>query len=130
TFVAKIGANSAPAVSLNPYMLQYSSQAVGTSSSPQTVLLRNMGSSPLAISSITTTGDFAETDNCGNSVSSASTCTLSVTFNPTAPWSRSGAVSIQDDAAGAPHVISLSGSAVGPFVALTPTSLSFSSVTV
>ena len=129
-FILKIGPASAPGVSLSPASLQYASQAIGSSSPPQNVLLRNMGSSPLSIFSITPAADFAETDNCGSSVSSAGTCTLSVTFTPIGPGSRSGTISIQDDAAGAPHVISLSGSAVGPFVVLTPASLSFSNVPV
>ena len=64
-FILKIGAASAPAVALSPAFLQYVSQAVGSNSQPQTVLLRNMGSAALSISSITTTGDFGETDNCG-----------------------------------------------------------------
>jgi hypothetical protein len=125
-FILKMGAASAPAVALSPASLQYASQAVGSSSQPQTVLLRNMGSSQLAISSITTTGDFAETDSCQTSVLAASSCTFSVTFTPTAVGSRSGSILIQDDAAGSPHVINLSGSGSGAGAALSPASLPFS----
>ena len=124
-FILKIGAASAPAVALSPAALQYASQAVGSSSQPQTVLLRNMGSSPLSISSIVTTGDFAETDNCGNSVSAAGSCTFSVSFTPTVSGSRAGTIVIQDDAAGSPHVISLNGSGLGSAVTLTPSNLAF-----
>jgi hypothetical protein len=123
-FVMKIGASDAPAVSLNPTALWYASQTVGSRSEPQTVLLRNMGSSPLTISSITTTGDFAETDTCGNSVPAASSCTFSVTFTPTAAGIRSGSILIQDNAAGSPHIISLGGGPA-PTVVLTPPSLTF-----
>jgi len=129
-FIIKIGPASAPGVMLNPASLQYASQTIGSTSAAQTVLLRNLGSVPLSISSIITTGDFAETDNCGNTVSNTGTCTLSVTFTPTAPGSRSGTVAIHDDAAGTPQIIGLSGSGVGPFVGLTPASLSFSGVLV
>src|SRR5208282_5525369 len=45
-FILKIGPNSAPAVALSPGQLQYAVQAVGMTSPAQTVLLRNMGSSP------------------------------------------------------------------------------------
>ena len=129
-FVLKIAAASAPAVSFSPSSLQYASQTVGLSSQPQTVLLRNMGSSALSISSITKTGDFAETDNCGNIVPAAGSCALSVTFTPSATGPRSGTIVIQDDAAGSPHTISLSGSAFGAAVTLSPSSLSFTSVPV
>jgi Beta-propeller repeat/Abnormal spindle-like microcephaly-assoc'd, ASPM-SPD-2-Hydin len=129
-FIVKIGSGSAPAVSFSPSSLQYASQAIGSGSQPQTVLLRNMGSSSLAISSITTTGDFAETDNCGNTVPAAGSCVFSVTFTPTAAGSRTGAVVIADDAASSPHGINLSGSGLGPLASVTPASLSFSSLPV
>jgi Beta-propeller repeat/Abnormal spindle-like microcephaly-assoc'd, ASPM-SPD-2-Hydin len=125
-FILKMGAASAPAVALSPASLQYASQAVGSSSQSQTVLLRDMGSSPLSISSITTIGDFAETDSCQTSVPAASSCTFSVTFTPTAVGPHSGSILIQDDAAGSPHVINLSGSGSGAVAALNPASLAFS----
>ena len=90
-------------------------------------LLRNMGSAPLSITSITTTGDFAETDDCTTGVPAAGSCTFSVTFTPTAPGVRSGAVVIQDDAAGSPHKINLSGTGFGQDASLAPTSLTFPS---
>ena len=125
-FVLKIGSNSAPSVSVIPASLQYAAQAVGSTSQPQRALLRNMGSSPLTISSITASGDFAETDTCGSSVPAAGNCTFSVTFTPTAGGLRSGSILIQDDAAGSPHVINLSGHGTGTVAALTPASLAFS----
>jgi hypothetical protein len=126
-FLIKIGPNSAPAVAVSPTLLQYAAQALSSTSPTQNVLLRNMGSSTLSISSIATSGDFAETDNCGTSVPGASNCTFSIAFTPTAVGPRSGAVLIQDDAAGAPHVISLSGVGTGPVALLTPASLTFPS---
>jgi hypothetical protein len=125
-FVLKIGPNSGPAFTATPSLLQYSIQPVGATSQPQTALLRNMGSSPLSISSITPNGDFAETDSCGTSVAAASSCTFSVTFTPTTAGPRSGSIVIQDDAAGSPHVINLRGSGSGAVALLTPASLAFS----
>jgi hypothetical protein len=127
-FVMKVGANSAPAVSISPNSLQFATQDVGTSSQPQLVLLRNMGSSALSISSISATGDFAESDNCGTSVAASGGCTLSIVFTPTASGSRSGSVVIQDDAAGSPHTISLAGGGSGSDVVFNQGHLAFSSV--
>ncbi len=124
-FIMKIGPSSAPSVTLSPYSLQYSSQAVSSTSTAQTALLRNMGSSALAISSITASGDFAESDDCGTSVSAASSCTLSVTFTPTAVGTRLGSISIQDNAAGSPHIINLSGIGSGPVAAVSSSGLNF-----
>jgi hypothetical protein len=125
-FVMKIGSASDPSVTLNPYSLQYPSQAVGSTSMAQSVLLRNLGSVTLAISSIAGTGDFAESNTCGATVAAAGSCTLSITFTPTAAGSLSGSIVIQDNAAGSPHVINLSGTAYGPGAGLSPTSLTFS----
>ena len=124
-FIAKIATASAPSVSLSPNSLQYASLSIGSTSQPQTILFRNMGSAPLTISSITVSGDFAESDNCGNSLSAAGSCTLSVTFTPTAADNRNGSILIQDDAAGSPHVINLSGIGYGPGANLSPSSLVF-----
>jgi hypothetical protein len=129
-FVMKIGTASAPSVSLSPSSLQFAQLTVGSTSQPQVVLLRNMGSSALSISSITAGGDFAETDNCGISVPAAGSCTLSVTFTPTASGSRSGSLLIQDDASGSTHSITLQGIGFGPGVALTPANLAFSGVSI
>jgi hypothetical protein len=124
-FVLKIGPNSAPAVALSPGLLEFAAQSVGSTSPAQTVLLRNMGSSPLLISSTTASPNFAETNTCGSSVPAASNCAFSVTFVPVAAGSLSGSITIQDDAAGSPHVIDLSGTSSGPVVSLAPGSLTF-----
>ena len=124
-FVMKIGPSSAPSVSLSPSSLQYAAQSVGATSTAQTVLLRNMGSSPLAISSITPNGDFAESDTCGTSVPAAGSCSFSVSFTPTNAGSRSGSIVIQDNAAGAPHVINLTGVGNGPLAVFAPQSVAF-----
>jgi hypothetical protein len=126
-FVVRIGTNSAPAVSLSPPSVPYAAQPVGSTSQVRAVLLRNMGAMPLSVSSITVTGDFAETDDCGTSVPADSSCVFSVTFTPTGVGSRSGSILIHDNASGSPHVVNLSGSGLGAMATLSPASLAFSS---
>ena len=131
-FVAKIDPNTnAPAVAVSPWALQFGSQDGGTTSAPQTAILRNMGSSALSIASITVGGDFAETDDCGATVAAASSCTLSITFSPTAAGTRSGTLTISDDAQGSPHSVALNGEGAGTFagVSVSPSSLTFPSTT-
>ncbi len=136
-FIAKIGPASAPAVALTPYSLQFAATAVSSTSQPQTVLLRNMGSAALSISSITASGSFAQTNDCGSSVAAASSCTISVTFTPSAQGASSGSIAVADDASGAPHTVALSGVGEGgssgspaPDAVLAPASLTFSSTPV
>lgn len=127
-FVAKIGTANAAAVAISPSLVQFSIRPVGSVSQPNTSLLRNMGSTALTISSITISGDFSETDNCGTGVPAASTCTFTVTFTPTAPGPRFGSILIQDDGAGSPHFINLVGDGSTAIVALSSTSLTFPSL--
>lgn len=127
-FVMKIAFATAPVASLTPGSLTFASQAVGTTSAQQQVVLNNIGGSALTISSIVAGGDFAQTNNCGSSVAVSGSCTLSVTFSPTASGTRTGSVTITDDAAGSPHVVTLSGTgsaAAAPAASLSPTTLAF-----
>jgi hypothetical protein len=124
-FVMKIASASAASVSLTPDSLQYAAENIGSSSQPQTVFLQNMGSAVLAISSITPTGDFTESDTCGSIVPAAGSCNISVIFTAMAAGTRSGSISIQDNASGSPSVIALSGIGNGPLVVLVPQSLTF-----
>ncbi len=125
-FVMKIGSAVAPAVSLTSYSLQYPTIPIGTSSQPQQVLLRNMGSAPLSITSITASQEFEETDDCTPNVSAAGTCTLSVTFTPVLVGQQSGSISISDNAAGSPHIVFLEGTGATPVI-VTPVTLTFPS---
>lgn len=126
-FLLKIAPDPGPAFSASPFLLLYTSQQVGSTSGATTALLRNMGNIRLLISSIKVSGDFAETNNCGDAVPAAGTCTFSVTFAPTAAGPRSGSIVIYDNAAGSPHIISLIGNSSGGLIALTPTALAFAS---
>jgi hypothetical protein len=89
------GTGLAPGLSLSPTSLTFSSQDVSTTSSAQKVTLTNTGTGALRISRVTTTGDFAETNNCGASLTPGA-CTISVTFTPTASGQRTGTLTITD----------------------------------
>ncbi|HLI30507.1 MAG TPA: SBBP repeat-containing protein, partial [Terriglobia bacterium] len=129
-FLAKISPNNAPSVSLNPQTINFGNEGMNATSPPQTVILTDAGSAPLTISSITTTGDFAQTNTCGGSLSAGGgQCTISVTFTPAAVAAETGDVVITDNAAGSPHQVSLSGTGTTPAAAVTfsPSSLTFGS---
>jgi len=125
--VSLTGTGTAPVVSLSPTSLTFSAQRVGTSSSAQSVTLKNTGSATLSITSITVSGDFSQTNTCGSSVAAGASCTLSVTFKPTAAGTRTGAVTITDNASPATQTVSLTGTGTAPAVSLSPTSLTFPS---
>ena len=128
-------AKPAPVVSLNPSSLSFGNQQINTTSTSQTVTLTNSGTAALTISSIALTGtnlgDFAQTSTCPLSpatLATSASCSISVTFTPSATGARSASLTISDNAVGSPHSVSLTGtgtSAPAPAVTLSPTSLSF-----
>src|SRR2546426_895241 len=119
------GIGFAPGISLSSTILIFADQFVGTTSAPQTVALNNGSGTSLAITSIVTSGDFAQTNTCGSSVASGGGCTISVTFKPTARGTRTGAIIITDSGSGSPRTITLTGTGAAPVVTLVPLSLSF-----
>jgi hypothetical protein len=126
-FVAKVSPVNAPALALTPSSLSFAPQAVGTTSLVQKVTLKNAGGAALHVTSIMASRDFAQTNDCPGSVPPAGSCTLSVTFTPTATGIRTGAVTIADNAPGNPHKLPLAGTGGIPAVSLTPGSLTFTS---
>ncbi len=114
----------ASGVTVSPTALSFGTVVVGQSSTSKLVTLTNGGSVTLDISSITTTGDFAQTASsspCGSTLAAGKSCKIEVAFTPTQVGSRTGTLSITDNAANSPQTVSLSGTGKAP-VTLTPTS--------
>ena len=110
---------SAPAVSLRPTSLNFGHQQVNTTSAVRTITLTNSGDAALTIESISRSGpnrgDFAQSNTCPSSSSTlaaGASCTINVTFTPTATGSRSANVTITDNASGSPQSVALSGTGV------------------
>ncbi len=120
-----ITVTAAPVVSLSSTALTFPAQEVGTTSSAQKVTLSNSGSATLSIYSITASGDFAQTNNCGSSLTQGTTCSISVTFTPTAAGLRSGTLTTTDNAFNSPQTVSLTGTGTAPEAGVSPRSLTF-----
>jgi len=117
-----------------PTSLTFPSQDVGTKSAAQSITLSNSGTAALTINSIaiggTNLGDFTQTNTCGSSVASGGSCTISVTFTPTAAGTRSASVSVSDNASGSPQTVPLSGTGASPDFTIQASTLSPSSIIV
>ena len=112
------GGGSIPLVTIAPASLTFSSQGLGSTSPAQNVTLTNGASSAMSIASVATTGDFAETNNCGASLAASGSCAISVTFRPTAAGSRTGTLVVTDSGIGSPHSVALTGTGqAGPTAA-------------
>ncbi len=117
----------APVISGLPASLLFPLQNVGSTSPTQTVTLTNSGTTALAISSITASGDYAVTHNCGSGLGVNGFCTLNISFKPTAVGARTGTVSIASNAPGSPHTIALSGTGQGGTAVASSSTLTFAS---
>ena len=133
TYASSTGMNSVtvttPPVTLAPNILTFSSETDGTTSAAQTVTLTNSGTAALIITSITASGDFAQTHTCDASVAVGANCSISVTFAPTAAGSHTGSLTIADSATGSPQTVGLSGMGIAPTpgIMLSPSTLTFAS---
>jgi hypothetical protein len=87
-----------------------------------------VGDTALTISSISASGDYSQTNNCGASVAAGSFCTINVTFTPNGPGTRNGQLIITDNAANSPQPVALIGSGLGAAVSFMPSGLTFSTV--
>jgi len=123
-------ATGSPSVQLLPPSLVFPATNQGVTSAAQQVTLTNTGNGPLAMSDISASGAFAETNNCGVNLDAGSNCTINVTFTPDSFGPFTSTVSITDNAAGSPHTVALSGTGVAPHAVASPTALTFTAQTV
>jgi hypothetical protein len=118
------GSGYVTTATISPASLTFSNQSVGSTSTAQTVTITNTGANAMTVSGVTTSGDFAQTNQC-SSIATNQSCTINVTFTPTAAGSRSGTLTISDNAQGNPHTVALSGTGIASSVGFSPTSLTF-----
>jgi phospholipase C len=100
-------------ISLSTMGLNFAAQKVGTSSPPQTITVSNLGTSQVNVSGISIASgnvtDFSQTNTCGSSIGAGTSCTVTVTFKPTAKGARSAALSVNHNGGGSPAKVSLRG---------------------
>jgi ASPM-SPD-2-Hydin domain-containing protein/centrosomal CEP192-like protein/HYDIN/CFA65/VesB family protein len=122
---------AAPAATVTPASMTFGSQVVNSTSPSDTVTLTNTGNASLSLASVTVTGNFAQTNNCGTSLAAGASCTVNVTFTPAAVGSPTGTLSFADNAPQSPQVVQLYGTGVtAGTLAANPASVSFGTVTV
>jgi uncharacterized repeat protein (TIGR03803 family) len=98
------------AINLSPSPYGFTpAQAVGTTSSPETITVTNLGTSALTVSSIsvvgTNPGDFPISTTCPlspSTLAAGKTCTVTVSFKPAAKGPRRAAISAASTAPGSP----------------------------
>ena len=127
--VALSGTGTAPQISFSPSSWAFGNQVVNTTSTAESITVTNPGTATLTISAVSITGtnagDFSQTNNCSTVAAGSGSCTIQVTFTPSAIGSRSASVSVTDNASGSPHTVSLSGTGTAPQISFSPSSWAF-----
>src|ERR1700681_2419070 len=120
-------AGIAGAQTLSPTSQSFGNWVVQTTSTVKTVVLTNTQTAPLTIAGISISGDFAQTSNCPlspNTLAAKLSCTISITFTPTALGTRTGTLTVSDSAANSPQTAKVNGTGVTP-AALSAPSVGF-----
>jgi hypothetical protein len=126
--ISLAGTSISGALSFSPTTVSFPSQFVGTSGIPQTLTVTNTGSVTLTITAVTASAaDFGVLSNCTNPVAPGSNCTIGVFFSPTAGGTRTGTLTITDNAGNSPQTVALTGS--GSDYSMTPGAAASATVT-
>jgi phospholipase C len=114
-------------VELTPTELDFSGVALG-STAVLPLTLTNTGVTAVTVTSIHANTDYTATNNCGSSVAPGGSCTINVTFAPSASSQRPGALSVVTSDPASPERVDLVGKGLG--MVLSPANLAFGSVPV
>ena len=131
-----LGPAPSPVAVVTPTSLTFGSQNTGSVSAIQVITVTNTGPADLHVSAVTLDGidptQFAIANGC-TTVAPTGSCTVGVTFGPTAAGDKSATVRFFHDAAGSPAIVSLSGTGVAvpfPVAEVSPASLTFGAQTI
>jgi F5/8 type C domain/Carbohydrate binding module (family 6)/Abnormal spindle-like microcephaly-assoc'd, ASPM-SPD-2-Hydin len=108
SFAVGGGGTSSP-LTASPSALSFGSVTVGSTSAASTVTVSNPGTTAASVSSVGVSGPFGESNSCGGSIAAGGSCTVSVSFAPTAAGAASGTLSVASSAPGSPLTVALSG---------------------
>ena len=93
TVVNFSGSGLAP-INLAPVKLKFGSVVVGSSAAAQSITVKNNTKVDYAMSGISATGDFSQTNDCPDTLAAGTSCTVNVVFSPTTAGSLTGSLTV------------------------------------
>jgi hypothetical protein len=108
-----------------PLGLVFNNQLVGTTSASQSVTITNPSTLAMSITNLSISNNWTQTNNCLPFIAASGSCTINVSFAPTASGPLTGMLTLSDYASNSPQTVSLSGTGLVPVVSLSSTSLTF-----
>jgi hypothetical protein len=109
-----------PIATLSAVALGFGTQDLNVQTDPLNLVVGNVGTATLLITSITASDQFGETDTCHGQVKPKATCNISVTFTPTHAVFAVGTLTIVDNAKDSPQIVALTGTGTSGGGACTP----------
>lgn len=98
-----------PVAAFSTGTISFGRQQVGTTSGARRATLYNLSYQPLTITSIVSSGEFAETNSCPSTLDPADSCVIDVTFSPRMPGNLLGVLRVTDGAPGDSQSVRLTG---------------------
>ncbi len=126
------GQSARPVATVSPTSLSFGTQTVGTTSAAQTVTVTNTGNAALAVSRVSASTGWVETDVCaGVMVAPGATCTVQVLFAPSTAGAQTGTLQVYGNVLGGYASVALTGNGTGmATVLLSPASVTFADTVV
>jgi hypothetical protein len=129
---------SGVSVTVTPTSLSFGSLAVGSTSTAQTITIKNTSAAAITLNGNTIAGANASSfikssTTCSSPLAAGASCTNSLEFVPASAGALSAVLTVNTSASGTAPTVSLSGtgtSAGGVTVSVSPTNLSFGSLAV
>lgn len=124
TRVVLAGNGAQPHLGVSAGPITFDSMLVGvTTPVSHFVFLSNTSMVTLTFTSIATSGDFAQTNNCTPTLFPSQSCLVSLTFTPTAAGPRSGTLTVISDDPNGPATATLTGTGFAAYPSPTITSI-------
>jgi hypothetical protein len=121
---------SGASLAATPAVVSFGARTIGAAGDPVVVSLRNNGSTVVAVSELSVTGDFVATGCVAATLAPSEACTLTIAFEPVFVGTRTGTLTVRSAELSAPLVLALTGEGTRGGLLLAPTSLTFSSQSV
>src|ERR1700692_3478086 len=100
----------AQGTSVTPTTLSFGNQPEGTTSTAQMLTVKNTGTASITVTSVTAPAPFAAGTGCNNKkLAPNGSCSINVTFKPTAPGPATATLTVNFAASVAKQTVPLSG---------------------
>jgi len=100
-------------IMLSPTALNFGAVAIGSTSSPQSVTVKNVGPATVTFTGFALAGaavDYLISSNtCGSTIAPGATCSVGVEFKPTRTGTRNAKLNVKNNGGGSPSSATLTG---------------------